>query len=424
MRILIITKYAWDDTIASGNTLSNLFTGWKDAEIFTICCRDAKPNNNCCNDYFAVSPINILQNVITPWRIGKKMIVSNHKIKKDINAIENTLTLFSKRLKFLAIIYDILYSTRIWLNYKLKKYVDDVNPDVVFSFGVPDAFNYYLIKYIDKRYKTPIVSYYVDNHIKNSSKLSLFQKIKNKRLIELSNISEKCYAISQIMCDDYNKIMHKKFDLLFKGCEMSPLIKKNNQPIKLTYAGNLLYNRDKTLAELSSAISIINRQVGNQVHLDIYTGTSISNDMKERMLKDECTALFPAKPFSEIKTIMQSSDIVLHVESFDNDQIDIVLMSFSTKVIDCLQSGSMVFAIGPSNIASIEFLKLIPGVVVVTDLAEIAKTLKSLLLDPLLISKNASLTNEYARKELTIDKVRTKIKKDFDLIISKTHDRA
>ncbi len=29
MNILVITKAVWDDRIASGNTLSNFFEGWK-----------------------------------------------------------------------------------------------------------------------------------------------------------------------------------------------------------------------------------------------------------------------------------------------------------------------------------------------------------------------------------------------------------
>ena len=40
MRILIVSKYAWDDRLAGGNTLSNLFLNWTDTNFFTI------PNDN------------------------------------------------------------------------------------------------------------------------------------------------------------------------------------------------------------------------------------------------------------------------------------------------------------------------------------------------------------------------------------------
>lgn len=63
------------------------------------------------------------------------------------------------------------------------------------------------------------------------------------------------------------------------------------------------------------------------------------------------------RSYDEIKHIMHEADVVLHVESFDEKSIETVKYSFSTKIIDCLQSGSQILGVGPSGIASIEYLK-------------------------------------------------------------------
>ena len=72
MNILVITKAAWDDRIASGNTLSNFFNGWKDVNFFCLYSREAMPNNNVCSEYYSVSPISIVKNLFRPSKIGKR----------------------------------------------------------------------------------------------------------------------------------------------------------------------------------------------------------------------------------------------------------------------------------------------------------------------------------------------------------------
>ena len=64
MNILVITKSAWDDRIASGNTLSNFFEGWEDTSFYCLYSRSAMPNNKVCNEYFSISPLSIVKNIL------------------------------------------------------------------------------------------------------------------------------------------------------------------------------------------------------------------------------------------------------------------------------------------------------------------------------------------------------------------------
>ena len=52
----------------------------------------------------------------------------------------------------------------------------------------------------------------------------------------------------------------------------------------------------------------------------------------------------------------QKADILLHVESFDKKAIASTKYSFSTKIPEYLSAGKCVFAVGPSNVASIKYL--------------------------------------------------------------------
>lgn len=417
MRILIITKYAWDDKIASGNTLSNFFSNWQDTTFYTVYCRDGLPSNTCCNHYYSVSPINLIKNLFTPWRIGRVVNLTNRPTTKADNA-EGRLTEISKFSSVFTYIYDTLYTTRLWLNKRLKTYIKEANPDVVFCFGVTDAFNYYLIKYIKSNVNKPIVSYFVDDLYKTDTRWwHFFKRSWNNRLIDIARFSTKRYAISRMMCEEYSMIMERDFDLITKGCIFGELKQKNNNPMKITYAGNLLYGRDKTLIKLVSLIQSINQVNKVLFHLDIFTATQLDNQKKSLLNIEGCSTLHTPVSYDEIRTIQSESDIVLYVESFVPEQIKVVRLSFSTKVTDCLQSGSMVLAIGPKTIATIQYLESIPGVVV-SDIDSLQFLLNHLSQNPKMIAEYAVATNMYARNNLSVSCTRQHLQNDFLTLIT------
>lgn len=414
MRILFITKYAWDDKLAGGNTLSNLFSSWPNSELFTIYCRESMPQNQCCINYFSISPINIVKNILSPQKIGKQFILSGNNENNDEASIEESLKKTSKKYKYVfETVYDMLYASRIWLNKKLKKFINEANPDIVFCFGVPDAFTYQMVKYVKGHLNCAIVSYYVDDHYNNVSRWNLLHKLGRKRLKKIASMSDKRYAISQMMCDEYEKEMHTDFNLLFKGCVISEVIPKDNSVLQMTYAGNLFYQRDSILAEIATIISNLNVQMDRKAHLDIYTSTTLCDEIDRKLNIDGVSKVHQARSYKEIVEIMQNSDIALFVESFDPCQVKAVRLSFSTKITDCLQAGTKVLAIGPSDIASIAFLKSIPGVTVISNLDNLKPVIQSFLLQSSSLADDVIKTNEYSKKNFTVSVVRKRLQNDF-----------
>ena len=424
MRILVITKYAWDDRISSGNTLTNLFSEWPNAVFYTVYCRSAYPNNECCHDYFTVSPINLLKNFFTPWKIGRSFSTENPN-EDTTNGTDGTgrnteasITKISKKIRILSVFYDLMYSTRLWMNKKLKRFLENANPEIVFCFGISDAFNLTLIKHIKRIQKVPVVSYFVDDHYKTGLRAwEIYNRNRNRRLKELALISDKRYAITQMMCDAYSEIMQVKFELLTKGCQVCDVVLKDHKPLRMVYAGNLLFNRDKTLIDLVKVLKDVNKENGRRLRLDIYSATPVNEYTKFLLNEEGVSILHPSKPYSEITTILKDADIVLHVESFDREQREVVRYSFSTKITDCLQSGAMVMAIGPDDIASIDFMKRVPGAIVVTDMQNLGSVLLSLLQNPQSILDNARFANAFARREMCIEGVRLRLQNDFDSLI-------
>ncbi len=417
MNILVITKAAWDDRIASGNTLSNFFEGWKGANISCLYSRDAIPNNKVCKVYYSISPISIIKNFFRPTRIGKYFsynceasLFNGESEAKIINTAKQNKRIFE-------FIYHLLYATNLWINNSFKKFINDSNPDIVFCFGQTDPLTYKALKYIKKHTNAKAVSYYVDDlYRSNTSILNFLQKQKNYYLKQISEMSDLCYAISKKMCDEYNALYGKNFQLLHKGCDVSDVKKDVNNPLRFVYAGNLFYHRDRILCALSRAIERVNRD-GIKAHLDVYSATPVDDYANTELNLEGASTLHKARPFDEIKKIMQEADVVLHVESFDEEQIKLVRLSFSTKITDCMQSGSMMMAIGPDCVASIDYVTRVPGCVVVKDLDNLEGIIQEFVINNFLIIDNATKTNEFAKENVELCRLRNRIYSEFTALI-------
>jgi hypothetical protein len=371
-----------------------------------------------------VAPTNILKNFITPWRIGRRFAVNNQIPDNGSESISRKAEIYlknvSKKIKLLSLLYEIIYSSKLWLNRKLKAFVQEANPDIIFCFGVPDVFNYGVVKYIKEQYNIPIVSYFVDNHyVLGVENNDFITRKRNRRLYDLASLSSKRYCITQKMCDWYSKIMHLDFNVLTKGCDVGEIKHIINNPLRIVYAGNLLFGRDNTLLELVSALEVVNQMSNKKCYLEIYTATSLDEEKRLQLNVDGVSNLFPAKPYAEIIRIMKAADIVLHVESFDQKQMDVVRYSFSTKITDCMQSGAMIMAIGPDSLASIDYLANVPGTIVVTDVRKLERILSELLNNPQSILENAHAANVFARKELAINTVRNKLHNEFYALVNR-----
>lgn len=415
MKILIVSNIELSETNAAGNTFANWLTGWPDAEISSIYCREAMPSNNFCDSFFRISPTGILKNILMPWKIGEFLRKSEIKKGQSTNfetkLIRNTKTK-TKYRTFLYLLQDFIISTRIWQNRKYRNYIKSFDPDIVFSFAKSEAFLYQNFKYIKKHTHAQIVLFFADDMYNSYQRKGLRNRIYLRRFPKIVKLSDKNYGASVLMCEEYSKLFDIQITTLYKGCAISASKSNVNCPVRIVYAGNLYYGREKTLSAIAQALRKINLQ--KQIaRLEIYTNAVISDEISTSLNIEGTSKIMGARPFQEIKAILNEADIVLHVESFDAKNIEYVRLSYSTKISDCLQSGSMMLVVGPDGIASVEEAKLIDGVVVVSNIHNIQNILQDILNKPEVIINNAEKTNMVAKKVYPIESVRKRLYNDF-----------
>lgn len=416
MKILIISTIELDTKNASGNTYANWLSNWKDTQVACIYSRETYPNNEFCDEYYSISPFNITRNCWKPWKIGRhftrKAIPQNNS---SVSQKERDLIQKSKHKdrRWIYLANDLLFKSHIWMNRKYKNFIRDFNPDIVFFFAKSDAFLIENLKYLKKNTSAKCVAFYADDVYRRfQNQKGLIYKIFEKRFPKIIKLADAHLGASILMCEDYGNLFNINMKPFYKGCEVSNVKEKVNTPIKIVYAGNLYYGREETLFKIAAAIKQINIET-EQIILEVYTSAEITEEIDKNLNIKGTSQILGAKPYEEIKRIMRDADIVLHVESFAERNILNVRLSYSTKISDCLQSGCMLLAVGPRNIASIEEAIAIPGANIVTNEQDILKALKNIVLNKEEILKKATQTNLYAKEHFPINIVRENLRKQF-----------
>lgn len=220
------------------------------------------------------------------------------------------------------------------------------------------------------------------------------------------------------MCEDYGKLFNIQMHPLYKGCEISQAKEKVNVPIRIVYAGNLYYGREETLFKIANAIKEVNK-AEVKILLEIYTSAEITENIDNKLNIYNASKIMGSKSYDDIIRIMHEADIVLHVESFLDKNIKSVRLSYSTKISDCLQSGSMLLAIGPRNIASIEETIVIPGAYVVSEEQKIGIAIEDIVAKKAEIPNRAKQINDYAKEHFPISFIRENLKKVFYALIER-----
>ncbi len=425
MKILILSNTPWRTDNSFGNSFENIFGGMHDVEIANIYCRYGTPNSTIVKKSFQITEKSLISN------LKNSSIPSGVETRTDF-AIDLNIKeekIFNNARKRRWYIYfwlrDLIWKFGRWKSDDLRRFIDSVNPDLIFQ---PVYYSNYLndiALYLKEYTNVPMVGYISDdNYTLRQFSLSplywidrLIKRQKVKRTIDLCEI---LYVISDMQKAEYDKCFKRECKLLWKGAkfDIKPEYKTNNGIIKLVYTGNIGAGRYKQLANIGQALEQINKD-GKKAELDIYTLTPMSSKMKKALDLPGSVTLKGGIPADRVAEIQSAADILVHVESFDLKSRLAVHQSFSTKIVDYLAQAKCIFAVGPADIASIDYLRKENAAVVATDKAEIKPQIEILINDRSKISEYGQKAWECGEKNHRISDIQSHLKKDFESLLEK-----
>ncbi|QBO59684.1 glycosyltransferase family protein [Chryseobacterium salivictor] len=406
LKVLLVSRNAWDNK--AGNTYSNFFQEFKPGQLAQVYCRDELPDNELCENYFCISENKLIKSLFSKQNVGavlkKNEAAENIELQKAAES-GNKLYGFFRNHRFTLLLWlrELIWLSENWKSEELDKFIREFNPDVIYTDAHDTFYTYRVLHYVRKVANAPYVMFHADDHLTyRKFSLSPLFWINRFMLRQYVKKAIKQAAINYCIIDEqrtiYNRIVPNAYKILNKCADFSGDYKEEeiHKPVKMIYAGNLHLGRWKTLQKLAEAIKVINKD-SSKIHLDIYTGKSVTEAKLNKIKIDSAITLHDFIPYEQLIEIQKKSDILLHVESFDLKEKLLTFLSFSTKIVDFFEMGKCILAIGWKESAPIKYLLEKDAAVIVSEYDDILNKLNSFV-------ENPEIIREYSRKSYNCGK--------------------
>ncbi len=392
MKILFVSSSPLKKEISIGNTFINLFKDMDDVELASIYTRAGAPDCEI-SQAFCITEKMLIKNLFRKTPVGVR-VESNEK-KEDSVQVQNTKNeqgainfIKSHRWTVFFWLQDLIWRIGRWKSPELKKFVEDFNPDIIFTVLSDSSFLNRLIMHVTSLTNKKLVLYAWDNNYSLKqfmlSPLRWIQHFIDRRYMrKVAKKAELFYVISEVQKTDYEKAFEKECKLLTKSADFSdkaPIKTTYNKPLKLIYTGNIGLNRWKSLSEIANTLEKINKE-SIKAQLYIYTGNSLTDKMNKALNRGESSFVMGSVGADEVVRIQNDADMLVHVESKDLKNRLLVRQSFSTKIVDYLKSARPILVYGPKDVASVNYFIKNDCAIVSSDEKELYENLVTVLDD-------------------------------------------
>ena len=407
MKILYVGYILFGDDSATGNTLNNIY---KDSDFEIL---------QCCTDYD-------LSRHSTKWPslcVSKtrsfvyfllrgsyrRFIEKQTRINTQIaNAISG-----HHKSPFASFAQGLMDIAPKRLGKTSLTEIDQFKPDVIYTLA-ENITVLRLSEYFSRRYSAPIVCHIMDDiesTIYTESTITRCFRNKYKSILErVYSNNNQHLAIGEKMASEFerrhNCSYYPAMNCIFK---VYPSEQPMNSPLKIIFSGGLHGGRTSSLLTIANVINE-DEQLKSYYELHVYTDKNsiISNPE----LSNACN-VHEYVPAEKMIDNLSSADILLHVESFQNEEIEYFRYSMSTKLPEYLSVGRPILCFGPIAISTVSFIKEHEVGIVAESVNNLKAALYSLL--------NESIRRDYAKSSISTaealfldQSVRTRIKEVFN----------
>lgn len=430
MRILLITDEVWNDNVHANGVLSNWFKGFE-AEFAQIYCSPGLPYNSVCSRYFQVTDGQMVKSVILGRRAGHIVQIADvpmNEVAVKNNPQRQGVYGFFKKVSLrchmpVMILRDIIWRVGRYDIGALKDFVNDFKPDIVYC---PRLATYKLIrleKMISRMTDAPFVAFTADDEVSLSqvsyNPLFWIRRLSFRRVFKQHvGIYKHYFTFSQEQSSDYVREFGVPSDTLYKCGDFADTFvpKMVGTPIRIVYAGRLYCNRWKTLEEIGKALRIINA-AGIKVVLDVYTTEELTEKQKKVLVEDNYIYMKGSVPAEELINVYKNSDIALHVESLDRKYRQDTKVSFSTKIIDLMNSSCAIMAICWNQHTGYQYLHDNDAAVCIDSYDGILPTIQKIVDNPEIIKEYGEKAYNCGIKNHNREKIQKQILDKFNEII-------
>lgn len=359
-KVLVISNNCFSLTDSNGRTLGNFLNGWPKQNLAQFYIQNSYPSFDVCENFFRVTDAQALSALKTGKSSGGRIGYSEKN-----NTVCNANSFKSKKSRnaLTMIARNIVWQSGAWQKCGFWQWVGNFSPDVVLLQAGDCAFMFRLAEKISKKYNAKLLIYNSEGYY--FKKFDYFKGNGIAKLvypifrIDLRKALRKAYRTAEHIfytCDELEKAYDKDFKVpsstLYTSSSIEP--KKNvtyNPRCIVSYCGNLGIGRHQGLIEIANAL----QDISEDLFVDVYGGIP-NQEVADEFENCKGIRFHGRVPYEQVKDILYSSDIILHVESFDTFYKEDLKFAFSTKIADSLSCGTCFLIYAPESLACSRYL--------------------------------------------------------------------
>jgi hypothetical protein len=361
IRVLVISHNAFSTSNNMGKTLAALFHEFDKKEIAQLYFHPINPDIYLSSSWYQITDFDVLQSILHRKQCGRVVHINKVKVFNENTPISKIYKHGKTHSPLKLLIRDMCWKLGSWKTKDLHSWVEEFSPTHVFFASGYSMFAFNVALYISQTYNIPLIPYFCDDYynenIKTFSPIYWVRRfIFRHKVADTISKSSDLIFISESMQREYQEIFHKRGHVI-----MTPYSMKlnerihSNSPIVISYIGNALLGRGEVLVKIGEAINRINRN-NTKIIFQVYSG-NIDDRIINALNTDDRTYFKGKLSEQGVRDKVIESDVLLHVESFEEGFISKTRHSISTKIADSLASGRVILAVGPRGIASIDYLR-------------------------------------------------------------------
>ena len=397
-KLMVFSHSGFSDSDANGITMKNLLSAFAPEEKAEFYLDVQTPDYSAAHRYFRVTDTQMVKAFF-----GKKArhIFNYDPSEKEASSPKKSggspkkIPTWLKKQKYnftLKWLREQLWGISPWGHRHLKRWIEEFAPDAVVYMVGESIFMDKLVLSTCRQLQIPLVLYngeafrIIDLKSRRGLERAYYRRV--EKLYEQLNrqAAAVLYNCEMLRRDYEAKYPRNGASLVVynsAACDHSPYTCGDSRNI--TYFGNLGVGRSDALLNVAGIL----KRIDPALRLDIY-----GNALPEAARRFEETENIRYHGFVDAQTlhgIVEKSDILLHVESFDPQIIPKLKYAFSTKIAQCLCAGRCFVSFAPTGTASSHYLRSAEGALLVSDEEVLEQLLRQLVQD-------GQLREEYARK--------------------------
>jgi len=426
----LIIGQPFNNNSGGGITQANLFGNWDKDNIAVVSTVHMFNNLNTdiCDTYYLLGneeykwkfPFNFLQRNVPSGVVkvkpgtGTQAQNISKKAQLRTKIINNYFYPF---LEWIGLFHKI---SKITLSDKLRKWLDEYKPDVIYAQASSlETVQFCIImqEYINK----PMVYHVMDDWPSTISQKGPFKNFWHKKIDRALKVllgkATVLLSISHDMAEEYKKRYGKDFITFHNPIDLN--FWKSHQRATYTlaqtasilYAGRIGTGIQETLELLAKSIDNLNKELKTPVRFILQT-----KDIPAWVNNYSCVQHKPLVPYSELPKVFAEADFLYLPYDFSKESIKFIKYSMPTKAPEYMMSGTPVIILGPAETALVKDAQRGNWAKVITEnsVDALAAAIKTLLEDENLRKKIAG--NAVRIAEINYNAV--KIRNEFENTIS------